>query len=183
VKNVKRFAIDILATEVADVDPKIGNRIKQMKEIYQKMKVIELEIATKIGSLQKELKTLEKQTAIFEKELMPVLKELQDHSIKAEGIYIELKSGRRSPKVGYEYLAEKVNSQLLAAAEEVIAKAAEFAQSPSITMSSSNGMKKRAGVFDWIKEKWNKFTGWIKSLSQQSKAIGKDLFELDKMTV
>jgi len=181
-KNVEKIAVSILATEVGELDPKIGNRIKQMKDIYQKMKKIEEEISTKVGNLQKELKSLEKQSGIFEKELMPILKDLQDHAIKAEGIYVELKTGRRSPKVGYDYLAERVNSEMLRAAEEAIAKAAEFAQSPSIALASINKQIKTAGIFDGLKKLWDKFTGWIKGMKKKVDEIGNNVDKLDAIT-
>lgn len=177
--QITKVAIEILkqSVDVSGLDPKINNRIQEIKKIYQKISVIQKEVSERVGTLQKEIKDLEKQAKIFEKQLLPVLKEVEDHALQAEGIFIELKKGRRSPKVGYEFLADKVNSELLMAAEEAISVAAAFAQSPTVKLSN-----KTAGVFDAIKSYWNRFITAIKSVKSKLTKSKKTLNELDKLT-
>ena len=183
-KNINNIVDSILkvSVDIKELDPKIQNRILQVKKVYQQINEIEKAIKEQVGDLQKQISVLEKQTKIFEKELIPVLKELEDHAITAEGIFIELKSGNRSPKVGYEYLAERVTSELLLAAEEAISKAAEFARAPSITVSKKEQIEKTAGIFDWLKEQWNKLVNFVKSLKTRSRSLDKLILELDRKT-
>lgn len=170
------------SADISQIDPKIQNRIKAVKKVYQQIDTVQKQINEAVGDLQNQIKDLEKQAGIFMKEIIPVLKDLEDHAIAAEGIFIELKKGRRSPKVGYEYLAERVSSELLLAAEEAMTKVAEFAKSPTVTVSNSNQMTKNAGLFDWLKRKWNDLLNWLKGLKRKNTEIGKALSELDKIT-
>lgn len=183
--NIKKIAEDILkvSVNISEVDPKIQNRIKEVKKIYQQISVIENTIREQVEDLQNQVKQLQKQAQIFEKQLIPVLKELQDHAIEAEGVFIQLKKGRRSPKVGYEYLADKVSSELLMAAEEVITDAAEFAKGLTISVSSTDGLEKTAGKFtDWLKNQWNKLVSFVNKLKSRSNSVKKSINELKRAT-
>lgn len=167
-----------VSTDVKTLDKKLQNRIEEVKKIYIKIDGVKKVIAEKVGSLEKEIKALEKQTEIFEKELIPVLKQLEDHAIQAEGVFIELKSGRRSPKVGYDFLAEKVNSDLLRLAEEAMSKAAEFAQNPSIKVAST----RIAGIFDFLKAQWDKLVKFVSQFKKDTDSVGKLVSKLDATT-
>lgn len=174
----KKVAVNKVAVDISEVDPKIQNRISKIKEIYQQIKRKKDAIQEQVGSIQQEIKVLERQAKIFEKEVLPILKDLEDHAITAEGIFIELKKGRRSPKEGYDFLASKVNSDLLKAAEAVIADAATFAKSPSITVSHV----KTAGILQWLKKRWQQLVGWAKKLKGVEKSLGKSVADLDRAT-
>jgi len=184
VKKYRRTALLRIAdymrvsTDVKTLDKKLQNRIEEVKKIYIKIDGVKKVIAEKVGSLEKEIKALEKQTEIFEKELIPVLKQLEDHAIQAEGVFIELKSGKRSPKVGYDYLAEKVNSELLRLAEEAMTKAAEFAQKPTIKVATT----RVAGIIDFIKAQWDKLVKFVSELKKGTDGVGKLVSKLDAMT-
>lgn len=167
------------ATDVKTLDKKMQNRIAEVKKIYVKIDAIKGLISEKIKALDEEMKALERQTKVFEKEFMPVLMELEDHAIAAEGIFIELKAGRRSEKVGYEYLAQKVNSELLTAAENAIKSAAEFAKSPTIKVGS---IQKQAGMLDWLRDQWNNLIGFLRGFKKQTDDVGNAIHELDKLT-
>jgi len=177
--NTKFLAEDILkqATDVTEMPEKVQNRIKELKKVHQQIKDLQDKISEQVGDLQKQIKVLEKQSGIFEKEIMPELKTLQDHTIRAEGILIELKSGRRSPKVGYEFLASKVTSELITAAEEAMAKAAEFAQAPSIEVTSK--MKTAGKALTWLIDKFKGLLGWARSLIKKNQKIESLIEELE----
>ena len=180
--NIQKLATEILAADVSELEPKVQNRVKELKKIHQQIKEIEDRVKEQVGDLQKQIKTLEKQSSIFEKEIMPELKRLEDHAIRAEGILIELKPGKRSPKVGYEFLASKVSSELIAAAEEAITKAAEFAQNPTIEIPDAvkASKKKTAGrILEWFAEKFRMLLGWAESLTVRNDKIGTMLDELE----
>lgn len=175
--DVQKVAAEILATEVADIEPKLQNRIKEMKKVHQQIKEIQDRVSEQVGDLLKQIKTLEKQSAIFEKEIMPELKRLEDHTIKAEGILIELKAGRRSPKVGYEFLASRVASELITGAEQAMAEAAKFAQAPSIEITSN---KKTAGkILDFLIMKFRSLINWAQNLTARNDKIGALLEQIE----
>lgn len=179
-QNISSIVEEILkeSTDVSNVDPKISNRIKQIKKIYQQIKEIESTIKEQVGDLQKQAKDLEKQAQVFYKEILPILKDVEDHALEAEGIFIELKAGRRSPKVGYDLLASKVNSELLSMAEKAMTEAAQFAQKPTVKLTHV----KTAGLGDWLKKQWNKLKSWVSSLKKQEKSIGKAVKDLKAAT-
>lgn len=180
--DVMKLADSIIkeSVDISTVDPKIQNRIIEVKKIYQKINEVQKIIDEQTASFQRQIKDLEKQTKIFEKEILPVLKTLSDHAIQAEGIFIEIKAGKRSPKVGYEFLASRVESSLMTAAEEAITKAAEFAKSMTVTVASK---QKTAGVFDWLKDMWNKAVNFVKTLKQHANVISDLIDQLDKNTI
>jgi len=162
-----------------ETDPKIENRIKEVGKIIKQMDQIKDEIEKLVGDKQKELKALEKQLGQFYKQIVPVLKEVKGHALTVDNIYVELKKGRRSPKTGYEYLAERVNSEMLKLAEEAMTAAAQFAQKPTVTVSKT---KVTAGFFDWIKAKWGALMSIIKGMKKSSSDIGKLASKLEKAT-
>ena len=175
--EVKKLAAEILAADVTELDPKIQNRVKELKKIHQQIKEVQDKVSEQVGDLLKQIKTLEKQSEIFEKEIMPELKRLEDHSIRAEGILIELKSGRRSPKVGYEFLVSKVASELITAAEQAMTEVAKFAQSPSIEVTSN---KRTAGkILDWLVMKFKSLIDWAKNLTAKNDSIATMLEEIE----
>ena len=174
--NVQKIAAEILAADVSTLDPKIQNRVKEMKKVHQQIKEIQDRVSEQVGDLLKQIKTLEKQSGIFEKEIMPELKRLEDHAIRAEGILIELKAGKRSPKVGYEFLASKVTSELISAAEEAMTEAAKFAHAPTIEVTS----KKIAGkILDWLSMKFKVLINWAQSLTAKNDRIGAMLDQVE----
>jgi chaperonin cofactor prefoldin len=175
------------SVDVTTLDPKINNRLQEVRKVLQQIDVIKEQVQAQVGDLLKKQNELEKQLGVFNNELMGTLKELKDHAIQAEGIYVELKHGRRSPKVGFDYLAERVNSQLLTAANEAITKAAEFASAPTfksttVPASLSKRFDKQASLKDWITKKWNSLTQWLSSLKAKVKSAGKSVNELDALT-
>lgn len=182
--NIEQMADEIVksAADISKLDPKIQNRIGEVKKIYQKIKVIQDSINEQVSDLQSQIKDLEKQAKIFEKQLMPTLSELEDHAVEAEGIFIQLKKGRRSPKVGYEYLADKVTSELLMAAEDAITDAAKFAKGLTIKVSKADGTTKTAGITDWLKKQWDNLVSFVTKLKNRNKSIKNLLTQLKKAT-
>jgi len=166
------------AVDISEVDPKISNRIAKIKEIYQDINKIQKIIDNQVKTMTEEIKDLKKQASTFEREILPTLQQIEDHAIKAEGIVIELKKGRRSPKIGYDYLASRVNSDLLKAAEEAMSAASQFAKSPSITVSHV----KTAGILNWLKQRWNDLISWVKKLKTREKSLSQSVKELDQLT-
>jgi peptidoglycan hydrolase CwlO-like protein len=177
--DIQKIAEDIFkeSADVGTLDTKIQNRVKEMKKVHQQIKEIQDRINEQVGDLYKQIKTLEKQSGIFEKEIMPELKRLEDHTIRAEGILIELKAGRRSPKVGYEFLASKVASELITGAEEAMAEAAKFAQAPTIEITSN---KKTAGkILDFLIMKFRSLISWAQNLTARNDKIGAMLEQIE----
>jgi hypothetical protein len=188
--DVKKLADSIVkeAIDISQVDPKIQNRIMEVKKIYQKIKVVQDTIDAQVADLNKQIKDMEKQTKIFEKEILPVLKTLEDHAIQAEGIFLELKAGKRSPKVGYEFLASHVESSLMSAAEEAITKAAEFAKGMTVTVSSKSHPTKysfslkNAGIVQWMKDRWESLVNFVHTLKKKVTEAGDAIDQLAKET-
>jgi len=175
------------SVDVKTLDPKVENRLAEVKKVLQQVDVLKKQVNDQVGDLLKQISDLEKRVGMFNAELIPLLKELHDHAISAEGIYVELKRGRRSPKSGYDYLAERVNSQLLAAAQEAMEKASEFAQSPSFSLRAASISKraenmKLAGLLDWVSKKWHDLVKWLAILKTKVSEIGSDVKKLEMMT-